>query len=1613
MPVPLRPRAGTFFTPFQGFGGGTNPLTPSQQEVDQEAQKVQEEDGGNFFFDLLRIPSRLLGGESIKLGLKRGAEDGFLAGVGGVIQNNPLFQVLDILPGVDIVDDTDFVEVREAFGDKDAREGFGNVAINILGELATSPLEVFWSPFGKTAAGLKAASKEVSRQTFEEAVTAGTKALWTFNIPLAGTKHVTFKNFDVYMARVLDSTADWFHSSPVTQPIVRLFSQRALGTAGKANRVIQGEAVDFADETVKAFERPLMGKLRALATDYADVLADDAPLAKVVGILGEFGLKHGDTELEARRLLQGGLPYAVSRTARENLLEGLDEAGEAARALRTRMQGAITHQNDGALQEALKEWYQKYPGATVPVEVLDAIPPAQLDRLGVSLRPGVDVQGFSQGTFKEVSEGALDAGGFNIFGDEGALLEDAGTVAREKILDLPSGPQSIKRQSSTEQAIFAARERSLNIFQEAIDAGPEDLFDRLVEATVRGRELMAELGQKDLADGLITGALEFYFPRLVTNPKLLRAVDNTFSKFYEGRKLSELSLLEANALMLQSPSKALEFRSGLDVLAKEDPSKVWSVVEKIFPDRVTEAFRKMGPEGRDMAEFFDTNPVRAYYQRIKASSFKRQEQAYGNYLVEELGKIKTTMGDAEENEKLLRGGYKAFLIGEKGAHRVLSAADTIEPTLRTNQFVTAGIAKRAITDDVGARLLEGRVPHKEILDELRQLRDFQVVDTQALGKRQGLVKADQSIPSGQRFSTNVKKGDLPEKYRDHPYARAVEQHLDLVRGRDDGWKKFLDDDQLRVVDEAKDVDAAIAKDPYLSVLRNSLEGFETNTLEAVGKLELRANDLILKRGDAQGVVDEVKEVISSLRTEKKILTGTKATIRRAAKGKAGKPIREAGIEGAMQVFRQTIDEITSATPFLREGVKATADNAKTISRELAEVNKRIRVAYSEFDQAVKAVGKEERGFAAALRRNAKQYEGKGKGLFREAEGASRAQVENLRQGIRNAIDQEETVYREFVQAVQAGGKESKAEINRTLEAMLGPNRKIDNALIGDALAIFREQRKNGVLPLDWVLENYPEMGARIQSRLDTPLRWMDENVYEASFGKGGYVDRLSRPDYFGRSMGMLDGATNWWKAYTVLYAPFINTRLRDHVSGIGMQIQGMATERFGFLNGIKHYFGAQGDAFKFSKAYRQFTKTGDTSIFDGISVSRKLADGTMETLTGQELFSTIHNKGLAGTAMFRDEVHMAGAEAVLTNPALPKLKEDPRKWLASGLNFKNPKRNSLINLGMDVANFGDDHVKAAGFLARWKAGATLDEAAQGARTWAYIPERADLSNAERYVIRRLLPFYSWSKTAVKTQVGAFIARPATQTWLEKVRVSAIHGSGLSEAEYEMLMPEYIQDNLGLPTSKGEDGEINVRLFGSVIPVAEVSRLAKAIQDTTSGGEGGFFQNIGQQMNPWLKLPLENLMNESFYTQRDIERFDGEKQHFLGMELPSRWVHNLKSMRILNEIDALGIFTPKDIQTIREAAIRNEEPLGVPILGTGRALDPLVPARGKTVDLVRQAESVRDRQKRDLNMVKHQINRAAENGTELDQGNIEALQKVLLRRLAEQQIRQGVEDRLGQ
>jgi hypothetical protein len=123
---------------------------------------------------------------------------------------------------------------------------------------------------------------------------------------------------------------------------------------------------------------------------------------------------------------------------------------------------------------------------------------------------------------------------------------------------------------------------------------------------------------------------------------------------------------------------------------------------------------------------------------------------------------------------------------------------------------------------------------------------------------------------------------------------------------------------------------------------------------------------------------------------------------------------------------------------------------------------------------------------------------------------------------------------------------------------------------------------------------------------------------------------------------------------------------------------------------------------------------------------------------------------------------------------------------------------------------------------------------------------ADLSEAEQ-TIRRLVPFYTWTRNNVPAQLRAMVLEPGKiKKWLYAQQEFKAMLEDDEDSWYEQMLPEYLQDVGGFVSRlAGEGGNI---AFGSRLPFDDINRLFKV---------GGFPVNLregAKMIGPATTLP---------------------------------------------------------------------------------------------------------------------------------------------------------------
>jgi len=543
---------------------------------------------------------------------------------------------------------------------------------------------------------------------------------------------------------------------------------------------------------------------------------------------------------------------------------------------------------------------------------------------------------------------------------------------------------------------------------------------------------------------------------------------------------------------------------------------------------------------------------------------------------------------------------------------------------------------------------------------------------------------------------------------------------------------------------------------------------------------------------------------------------------------------------------------------------------------------------------------------------------------------------------------------------------------------------------------FQEQ---GVLPIDELKRDAPELLDEIlKNQPQTRIGFMESDLHESVFGDNGVLKRLSKPDTLKQTLGVLDGMTSWWKSWTALAPPFIATRGRDWMTTLIMMTQGGANPF--------RMAASMGDAKAVAGAVKGFL-AGDQAAGLGHVIERTV-NGVRESITAREVMDSAFRWRNLNNSIIRDEINDTLSKAA----SLSGVKDTSWRRLLSG----DPEKNPIIGLGVEMNDALDNHSRLSGIIAKWKSGASLDEANQFARQWTYNPSRVDLSWAERYVLRRFLPFYSWTKTAVKTQMHALATKPSTVGFFERFHRAAQDASGMDPLEFDATVPEFVKDNLGIPTKVDEKG-LSFRMFGGFIPVGDLFRLTNAISDMADPrAEGNFLDYFGERLNPVMKVVAENALNRSFFSQRKLEFYDNQKVEMYGIPMSPKTKNLFTQIRFLNEIDNLNILNFNDIEAMLkiEGVTRpNRGDMGILDRFLGSSFSPLPFGRSYSVATTEQVTAQENRTKAQISLDKGLLRKELERGSPVvGSKNIEALQKVIASDIARLEAVQNVKRRIG-
>ncbi len=393
-----------------------------------------------------------------------------------------------------------------------------------------------------------------------------------------------------------------------------------------------------------------------------------------------------------------------------------------------------------------------------------------------------------------------------------------------------------------------------------------------------------------------------------------------------------------------------------------------------------------------------------------------------------------------------------------------------------------------------------------------------------------------------------------------------------------------------------------------------------------------------------------------------------------------------------------------------------------------------------------------------------------------------------------------------------------------------------------------------------------------------PQEWVNwaitENKYTRNWALpkdvAKFVDNnllyLKNPQKVNMFLEQYDDLTRWWKSWTLSIFPSYHIR-----NAVGNTWNN-------FVVGVnpKTYK----EALKFQQAiYRG--ETGSITIkgiFDK-NVLTKSGVGRVHPTTKvsyTQIRDWADEYGVTGRGLFSSDIETTLRQEM-----------GEGKWLTLS------SKNKAIEIGKRVGEAVEDNARMANFIDGLKKGMTPEDAAKRVRRTLF--DYSDLTDFEKNVMKRIFPFYTWTRKNVPFQIRQMIQHPGKYKAIDTLRQEVEAAVGKSDPN-EKYISEWMLANY--PTKvKVEDGKARYFLLGGWWAGADLWKLGS--QPT---------KLVTDLLHPTLKIGLEMLTGELDDEGYVTDLFSGQKLHpemqtdyFFGSTAETT-KHYLNNIRVLSTLD---------------------------------------------------------------------------------------------------------------
>lgn len=373
---------------------------------------------------------------------------------------------------------------------------------------------------------------------------------------------------------------------------------------------------------------------------------------------------------------------------------------------------------------------------------------------------------------------------------------------------------------------------------------------------------------------------------------------------------------------------------------------------------------------------------------------------------------------------------------------------------------------------------------------------------------------------------------------------------------------------------------------------------------------------------------------------------------------------------------------------------------------------------------------------------------------------------------------------------------------------------------------------------------------------------------------------LTSNEEINKFLKVYDGAQNWWKMWSLGARPAYHAK-----NTIGNLWNN-------YLAGVTT-----------PKPY------ADAAAFQ-VKLAKNNLNGSIAGYKVDELYDAMATRGVFGEGQYSGDIATTIGDVLKGGSSNP---------------FTLSTRNPILRGGFKIGQTIEDNARIALFIDSLNKGKNFDEAASQVRK--YLFDYGDLSPFERSTLKRLMPFYTWSRKNLPLQLEAIVRHPDKVNKLNLARENIQFDTEVPDLED---VPSYIREAmpiygaekfLGEPALPGTAKAITLQ---NLIPFADLTTFTKYLDTETipeTIDKGRLSQTISTALggvSPLLKAPIEYLSNYDFFRRKTIEEFKGQTADMLGVQMPVHLAKALSNIVMLNEIDRAnpgGVFGTRSVDPV--------------------------------------------------------------------------------------------------